>query len=197
MIKRNIVDIINLTWPMIVIAVIILVSIRIVWLYKNKRVINYPREFIGLLFLIYILLLFQIVTFQDVSWSTSNYIPFKEITRYHITDRLFIKNVIGNMLLFIPYGFFVSYYLEFKKIYNIIIFSIIASFAIEYTQLLIGRVFDIDDIILNILGSTLGYIMYRVVKLLTIKVPNILKNNNIFTIIRIVLLLFVIYLIFI
>ena len=32
-----------------------------------------------------------VVTFQDVSWSTSNFTPFKEIFRYEIGDRLFYK----------------------------------------------------------------------------------------------------------
>jgi glycopeptide antibiotics resistance protein len=194
MIKHNILNIINLTWPMIAIAVIILVSIRITWLCKNKGTIVYHREIANLLFLVYILLLFQVVTFQDVSWSTSNFIPFREITRYQITDRLFIKNVLGNLLIFVPYGFFVSYYLNFKKVYQIVIMSIIASFSIEYTQLIIGRVFDVDDIMLNILGAIVGYLLYRIVKPLSRKVSNMLKNLDIFTIIRVILLILVIFL---
>ena len=30
-------------------------------------------------------------------------IPFKEMFRYNIGSRLFVKNVLGNMLMFLPY----------------------------------------------------------------------------------------------
>ena len=41
--------------------------------------------------------------------------------------------------------------------------SLIASTTIEYIQLVIGRVFDVDDIILNLGGALIGYIVYRVI----------------------------------
>ena len=37
------------------------------------------------------------------------------------------------------------------------------SVIIELIQLKIGRAFDIDDIILNIVGGILGYFLYRIV----------------------------------
>src|SRR5699024_1806752 len=111
---------------------------------------------ITLLFIIYVLCLFYVVTFQDVSWSTSNFTPFSEMFRYEIGSRLFIKNVLGNVILFLPYGFFAAYYLKLKKPWSILGLSILVSLTIETTQLLIGRVFDIDDIILNTIGGLFG-----------------------------------------
>ena len=40
----------------------------------------------------------------------------------------------------------------------------LVSISIETTQLLIGRIFDIDDIILNIIGGMLGYLIYKTFK---------------------------------
>ena len=69
--------------------------------------------------IIYILCLFQIVTVQDtVYWSTNNFIPFKEIFRYEFGSKVFIHNIIGNIILFIPFGFFVSSILKTKKYYQ-------------------------------------------------------------------------------
>ena len=52
---------------------------------------------LALSFIIYILCLFQVVTFQDdTSWASNDFIPFKEILRYNITSRLFLKNVIAR-----------------------------------------------------------------------------------------------------
>ncbi len=189
MLINNIRMVIEDTWPMIAIASTIIVSIRLVWLYRHKKVIVYHHELLSLLFLWYILILFQVVTFQDVSWSTSNFTPFKEIFRYEIGDRLFYKNVVGNFMMFVPFGFFVSYYLKFKKIYEILLMSLIASTTIEYIQLVIGRVFDVDDIILNLGGALIGYIVYRVIYRVVKAIYNPLKKQAFFNIIKVILII--------
>ena len=102
----TIVNILSNIWPMIVIFTVILSSYRLAYLLKFKESFVFYDEVLKLGFIIYIMALFYVVTFQDVSWSTSNFIPFKEMLRYEIGSPLFIKNVIGNMIMFLPYGFF-------------------------------------------------------------------------------------------
>ena len=63
--------------------------------------------------------------------------------------------------MFIPYGFFVSYFLNFKKTKSMTLMALLVSVSIEITQLVIGRVFDIDDIFLNTIGGILGFYMYK------------------------------------
>lgn len=195
MIRNTFIEIFGQTWPAIVITMVILITMRLVYLIKNKEQIIVYKELMMLLFIIYILCLYYVVTFQDVSWSTSNFIPFKEMLRYSFGSRLFIKNVIGNLLLFMPYGFFVTYYLKFEKAHPVIILSLIVSVTIETTQLLIGRVFDIDDIILNVVGGTLGfYISYFLYKFNGV-LPDILKKPIVYNIIILCFLaLFIAYL---
>ena len=41
--------------------------------------------------------------------------------------------------------------------------TLIVSVAVESTQLMIGRVFDIDDILLNVVGGVLGHYCYILV----------------------------------
>lgn len=154
----------ELTWPMVIICVLIISSIRLTNLIRNKSEFVLYKEIIYLFFIIYILCLFQIVTFQDETISLIdtrfNLIPFKEILRYKIGSRLFFKNVIGNLVLFVPYGFFASYLTRNRK-YSISFFLIIfASLSIEFTQLAIGRIFDIDDVLLNVIGGSIGYLGY-------------------------------------
>jgi glycopeptide antibiotics resistance protein len=72
-------------------------------------------------------------------------IPFKEMFRYRIGSNLFFRNVVGNMIIFMPFGYFVSHFLTLKKSRSCILLTVIASATIENTQLAIGRVFDIDD----------------------------------------------------
>ncbi|NLM62902.1 MAG: hypothetical protein GX190_01125 [Mollicutes bacterium] len=187
--KAAIINLFREVWPMILIFCVVSVSLRLVYLVKSQTKFVLYKELFYLAFLIYIMLLFHIVTFQDVGWSTSNFIPFKEIFRYDFGSRLFFKNVIGNMIMFMPYGFFVSYFIKLKKSYLILFLSLIVSITIETTQLAIGRVFDIDDILLNVLGGMIGFYIYLVfVKIVDI-LPSFLKKAYIYNIILLLIII--------
>ncbi len=182
--------VVNFTWPMIIISVVIIVSLRITYLLKNKTRFILYKELLALSFIIYILCLFQVVTFQDtVSWSSNNFIPFREMFRYHIGSRLFIKNVLGNVLLFLPFGFFCSYYLDVKKAYIPAILTLVASISIECVQMTIGRVFDIDDIMLNIAGGLLGYLMYYLIVRIGNSFPKVFQSEWFLNLLSIILLI--------
>lgn len=171
--------VVNFTWPILIISVVIMVSVRLTYLLKNKEKIIVYKELLMLSFAIYILCLFQVVTFQDdTTWASNNFIPFKEILRYNITSRLFLKNVIGNMIMFLPYGFFISYYLKIDKVKLPLLLTFIASIAIEVVQMCIGRVFDVDDIILNLIGGLIGYTLYNILRKIHNRFP-ILANNEV------------------
>ena len=102
--SNTIQQVVAFTWPMVIISVVIMVSFRIAYLIMNKEKFVLYKELLMLVFGVYILCLFQVVTFQDdTSWSSNNFIPFQEILRYKITSRLFVKNVLGNMIMFIPF----------------------------------------------------------------------------------------------
>ena len=167
------------TWPMVIICVLTLSSIRITDIVKNKKPFVLYKEIFLLFFLIYILCLFQIVTFEDQSLfiSGNNLVPFKEIMRYKVGSRLFIKNVIGNVVMFIPYGIFASLYAKLDKPFHALCLVFFASVTVETTQLLIGRVFDIDDIILNVIGGLIGYGIYRLIDMIGDSIPKVFKSN--------------------
>ena len=164
-------------WPMLFIFTIIIVSIRLFFIFYNKEKFTFYKELLMFFFIIYILLLYYIVTFQDNNYGTNNFIPFKEIFRYNITSRLFFKNVLGNIVLFIPFGIFVTHYVKNKKIYPTLILSFLVSVSIEFTQSVIGRTADIDDVILNLLGGILGYFIYKEFNTITSKLPKIMKTE--------------------
>ena len=159
------------TWPIVVITMISLISIRITYIIRRKEKFIVYEELLKLIFVIYILMFFQIVTHQDVISYSNNFIPFKELTRYTIGSNLFYKNIIGNILLFMPYGFFLSYYLRFEKKDKLlaVVLILMVSLSIECVQLVIGRCFDVDDIILNLLGGMVGYYIYRLLVIVTDK----------------------------
>jgi len=187
MIRQSLLEIFGEVWPTIMISAVIIVSMRVTYIIKNKVRFVFYREFFSLIFVMYVLCLFYVVTFQDAMWSKSNFIPFKEMFRYSIGSRLFIKNVLGNIIMFIPYGFFVSYFLNLKKPLSNFLLVLLVSSSIEFTQLIIGRVFDIDDIILNVLGGIIGFYVYKSLDFLNIHLPKILKKPIIYNIVIILI----------
>lgn len=192
MFRNTILKILQDSWPMVFICCVIIISMRIVYLIKNKQTPVFYKEILGLGFIIYIMTLFYVVTFQDVSWSSSNFIPFKEMFRYDFGTRLFFKNVLGNMILFIPYGFFISYFLKLKKPLAIFFMTVLTSVTIEGTQLMIGRVFDIDDILLNIVGGMIGFSIYYLLEKIKDKLPTVLKKSWLYNIIVLVVIVIMI-----
>ncbi len=188
--SRTIGNVFEFSLPMIIISVVVAISLRIADIIKNKKDFCFYKELISLSFIIYILCLFQVVTFQDNNnISSNNLIPFKEMFRYDLGSRLFLKNVLGNIIMFLPYGFFTSYFLKEKKILPIFILTIATSVTIESTQLMIGRVFDIDDILLNILGGVLGHYLYILILKIGNMCPKVLQREWFLNLVSIILLL--------
>lgn len=163
-------------WPLLVFISVVAISLRIAFLKGSKRFVLH-KELMALAFILYILCLYSVVTSQDINYGGINLIPFKEMFRYEFGSYKFIKNIIGNILLFVPYGFFSSYYLNNRKIGTNVILCLIASLAIESIQYYIGRVFDIDDIILNVLGGFIGCLLYIALTAIKSKLPNFMKSD--------------------
>ena len=183
------------TWPIVAITVVALVSLRITDVIRNKKTFIVYEELLTLIFVIYILMFFQIVTYQDVISYGNNFIPFKELTRYTFGSSLFYKNIIGNILLFMPYGFFVSYYLRLEKKDKWLALGLVflVSISIECVQLLIGRCFDVDDILLNLIGGMVGFYIYRILEIVTDK----MSKRTISTILTMIIIVLIIVLLYI
>jgi glycopeptide antibiotics resistance protein len=116
----------------------------------------------------------HLVPFKNTCTSLRN---LKEIASFVSPDQvpyyryLFIRNIVGNIIVLIPWGLLVP--LLFQKLGTfkaIVITTVLFSFFIESTQyiFLIG-VFDIDDIIYNTTGAIIGFYLLQVFKIITDK----------------------------
>lgn len=195
MIPRVAINVIYNLLPMLILFSVVLITTRLIYLKTNNKPFILYKELLNLSFIIYILLLFELVTSSDFNSYSNNFIPFKEIFRYYFTSKLFYRNVLGNVAIFIPFGFFTSYYCKLKKVYLNLIITFVTSLSVELIQSLIGRSFDIDDIILNLAGGFLGYLIYLITLKLLIKFPIKTKNNIFLNLICIVIILILCYLI--
>ena len=191
-VKEIIKDMLPTMWPLITFVSVVAISLRIAFLKGSKRFVLH-RELMALIFIIYILCLYFVVTAQDINYGGINLVPFKEMFRYEFGSYKFMKNIIGNILLFIPYGFFSSYYLNNKKISTNVVLCLIASLSIECIQNYIGRVFDIDDIILNVFGGFCGCLLFVALSAIRAKLPRFMKSDGFLNLLFIlIIILFVI-----
>ena len=182
------------TWPMLTLFIAIVVIIRLSRKLINHEKFIFYKEFYNLLFIIYLLLLYYLLLSTDNASSGLNLTPFKEIIRYPITSVQFIYNVIGNIVLFLPFGFFISDFIKAKKTYQILIISALISLTAELIQFKIGRAFDIDDIILNVTGAIIGFLCYKGLRSIKRKLPSFIKNNIFYNLLAIVVLIIMILL---
>lgn len=132
-------------------------------------------------FVIYLLVLFYLIflwhrgywqnmSMIDYAIMQMNLIPFKTIGGY--ISALFdgsmnlsipLTNLLGNLLMFLPMGIYLPLLFpkidSGKKYYAVIV---IILFGIEVVQFLTQRgAFDIDDFILNLLGTVAGFFIWK------------------------------------
>ena len=193
-IKQVIID----AWPSLAVLLSIVIIMRLTKIIKGEGERGpIHNEIFNLFFITYLLLLFRLVTSQDISaYNSTNLMPFKEILRYEVGSSDFFKQVIGNIALFIPFGYFVTSYCNIKGLGTISLVSGLSSLVIEIVQHFIGRSFDVDDIILNVIGGLIGFLIYISLNAIRNHLPKILRKDWFLNIISIiVLVLVVLYLI--
>lgn len=181
------------TWPMLLIFVVVLTTIRLSYIFEKREKFVLYREFFSLLFVVYILLLFGLVTNTDIQGISNNYIPFKEILRYEFGSKYFIWNVVGNIAIFVPFGFFISLFLNSKRMSRPLLVTFITSITIELVQMYIGRSFDVDDIILNCLGGIIGFLVFVGLAAIKKHLPKILQRDIVYNILTAILIIFIIF----
>lgn len=143
----------------------------------NKRE-GFKTAFLFGVFICYILLLIKIFFLSRISllelfnsprtlFGSINLIPFYSITEYITASSMNIKrfafsNVVGNIVIFIPLGVYLSLFKKDNRAITNLLFIFMVSLFVEIIQGLLGiGISDIDDVILNCLGGWLGILGYK------------------------------------
>lgn len=107
-------------------------------------------------------------TYWDQVSSRINLIPLQTITEFwnnlHGGGRshAFI-NLAGNVVMFVPLGFFIPcVFRKADSFRHSMLYALITIVCVEIIQLvtLLGSL-DVDDLILNMIGVAIGYLIYR------------------------------------
>lgn len=96
--------------------------------------------------------------------------PFKTI-KYFLGDNIAIQkfavNIIGNILVFIPFGWLSLWSRKKFSLPKLIVGFPIAVAIIEMVQYFSGRgTADVDDLFLNTFGMLLGYLLLKIFEIL-------------------------------
>jgi len=141
------------------------------------------RNWIKFFFAIYIILVIKVIVFKysyedlraiAATWrksvileglGTANFTPFKTIKMYidYAYKLNSVENLAGNVLVFVPFGFLFPWvFREGEKFHVMFLNAFVFILGIEVFQLFSAfGAFDVDDILLNCLGASLGYGVYR------------------------------------
>ena len=121
-------------------------------------------------------------------------IPFKDYIEGPFISQIktIIEDDILNILFFVPLGMYASLFIKKHKFIKVFLFSFLTSLFFETFQLfsLIGS-FSTKDLITNVLGSIIGYFIYR----LMYKKENSqrkIKIYNVISTIAVVILFFIV-----
>lgn len=128
-----------------------------------------------LLFLLYLFGLAYFLFFSEALGRSGsgeyryNLELFKEIRRFWnyrelLGVRAFLLNTVGNVAAFLPFGFFLPVASgREQSLPHIVAWGLLFSGMIELLQLFtrLGS-FDVDDILLNTVGTTAGYLIFRI-----------------------------------
>ena len=141
----------------------------------SQRQVRRYRILGKVMFVLYIAFLVYFLCFAEWYGRTEpsegyryNLVLFKEIMRFiEYREELGVfavfANLFGNILIFVPYGFFISMASTSRGFFQTLFYSFALSLGVEIFQLF-ARVgsFDVDDLLLNTLGGILGYILFLI-----------------------------------
>jgi glycopeptide antibiotics resistance protein len=98
------------------------------------------------------------------AFQRMNLIPFESINSVltHTNFMYSLRNIAGNILLFIPFGLSIPLRFKVNKFWTVTFLGFLTSCFVEVIQLFTSiRSFDVDDLILNTLGASIGFVLYQ------------------------------------
>ncbi|HIW11569.1 MAG TPA: VanZ family protein [Candidatus Salinicoccus stercoripullorum] len=125
---------------------------------NRKKIVSY-LTYVGLVMTLIGMALVTLLPGHNPEKVTS-FIPFLSIieTWEYATTRAIINSLLMNIILFVPFGFFV--YLLLRRAFWTVFLAFVTSVAIEFLQYIlpIGRISNVDDVLLNTIGGFVGMV---------------------------------------
>lgn len=114
----------------------------------------------------------------DHSYRPMNLTPFIDVS-YGRGD--FMRQIILNIIMMVPFGFLLPLVgPKNARFLKVLFLTFLLSFSIEVIQPLMssGRMSDITDVITNVTGGIIGYILYMALQPVTNKILSLLEPTR-------------------
>lgn len=69
--------------------------------------------------------------------------------------------LLENIALFVPFGLLLHTITKKKKCLETVLAALLFSITVECIQFTIGRAFDVDDLLMNTIGASIGWILWK------------------------------------
>lgn len=191
-VKKVISEMLPKIWPMLAFISVVAVTLRCAYLFKGNKKFVLHKELLALIFIIYILCLYYILMGQEYGNGGVNLIPFKEMFSYKFGSYLFMQNIVGTILLFVPFGFFSSYYLNNRKASLIFLVTLIVSACSAGLIYYLKGIFSIDKVILSVFGGIVGYLLCVALLAIKDKLPKFMKSDAFLNLVIIILVILIV-----
>ena len=137
------------------------ILIPILFLYQIFIFHNIKKTAAYILFSLYLAAICFLVGFPNIAGMrivlSHNFIPLRGM----LTD---ITNSYLNVLLFIPLGIFVPcLWPEYRRMMKTVGLGLMTSLGIEILQIFTFRATDINDVITNVAGTMIGYLIGKLI----------------------------------
>lgn len=177
--------------PITVVVGIVYIILRSVFLKRRKYPVIWFSEAMRLLFVCYLTGLCSLVILPANFWLSvydgiffgwweymGTFFRFGEVKLIpaivkclsgEVTLGSWVKEMLlGNVVMFMPFGFFLPFVTEKLNQKRALVIAVVVPIVVEFFQLIVGRSFDIDDLICNFIGMVLGFFLAWGVKRLPI-----------------------------
>ncbi len=166
----------------VVLIIIYFLKFHKKWKSKGKDVLFINTTmYIYLSFVLYFTLMpiltrIPFLYFHQYHYEPMNLVPFIDIL---MGRGDFLIQVVLNVIMMVPFGFLLPLTNKNNtKILKVIFYTFLVSLSIELLQPFNGRSSDITDIITNVTGGIIGYILYVVFKPITTKILSYVQNRE-------------------
>ncbi len=137
---------------------------------------KFRKNTVRLFFYLYIIVLAYFLFFsesfgrgsfsEEYRYNLELFVEIKRFIKYRqlVGFDVFMINILGNIIAFMPFGFLLPIvYEKYRGFFRVAFYSLLFSLAAEAIQMVtrVG-IFDVDDILLNTGGGILGYLLYVV-----------------------------------
>lgn len=162
----------------ILVSMVLITIINIILNKKSSGKIKWQHYLFGYFFILYLVISLKDIvgfpTLSDLERKVMLGVPiFDPVLNFIPLSSGIEISTILNIIFFMPFGFLLpTLWNKFRKFIPTVFAGFIFSLIIEVGQLFTIRATDVDDLIMNTLGTILGFILFKILSIIFKKLSN-------------------------